>query len=349
VAVSIGSMNTVSMMQRAMFEAEVATQLFTNYFGPTPFKRLAVTQQTADNYGQSWPQLVWLPLSYFLDGTTRHQLYGFDPRGYFTAVAPHEIAHQWWGHTVTWGSYRDQWMSEGFSELSASLFLQTTGKANKEFLKFWNDEHSYITERNKEGYRAIDAGPVTLGYRLNNTKVGGNITRQLIYPKGGYILHMIRMLMWGTKTGDQDFKAMMRDFVATYRNKPATTEDFKAVVEKHMLPSMDMGGNGKMDWFFDEYVYGTALPSYRLDYSLDGMALDFTVTQSGVDDSFMMRVPLYLELADGRVARLGSLPIKGNSKSQQKVDLAGFGLKEKPKRVLLAYFADVLADKIEQR
>ena len=43
-----------------------------------------------------------------------------------------------------------------------------------------------------------------------------NITRDLIYPKGAYILHMIRMMMWDGKTGDQNFKATMQDFVKTY-------------------------------------------------------------------------------------------------------------------------------------
>jgi aminopeptidase N len=345
----IANLNTTSMMKKAVAEADASAQIFTAYFGPTPFKRLALTQQTADNYGQSWPQLVWLPLSYFLDDTFRHDFYGFDSRGYFTAVAPHEIAHQWWGHTVTWASYRDQWMSEGFADTSASIFLQLVGNGdNSRFLKFWNDEHYLVTERNKEGFRAIDAGPVTLGYRLNNAKTGNNITRELIYAKGAYILHMIRMMMWSGRTGDQDFKALMQDFAKTYRGKAATTEDFKAMVEKHMLPAMDLAGNGRMDWFFDQYVYGTALPSYRLEYSLSGKTLSFTVTQSGVDNSFMMRVPIYLEFADGRITRLGSVVTQGNNSVQQKVDLGQMGWKDMPKRVLLAQLADVLADKIEQ-
>ncbi len=36
------------------------------------------------------------------------------------------------------------------------------------------------------------------------------------------------------------------------------------MVEKHMTPEMAAFGGGTMDWFFDEYVYGTALPSYSI-------------------------------------------------------------------------------------
>jgi hypothetical protein len=334
------SVNTVGMMKKASAEAELSIRLYNDYFGPTQFKSIAMTQQTAGNYGQSWPELVYMPLTSFLDAGTRHTVMGFDPTGYFKIVGPHEVAHQWWGHTVTWGSYRDQWMSEGFAEMSASLFIQVIQKNNKEFISFWNDELQLMTEKNQYGFRAIDVGPVTMGYRLNNTKTGGSITRRLIYPKGGYILHMVRMMMWDPKNGDERFKQTMKDFVTTYTGKAASTEDFKATLEKHMFPGMDLEGNGKMDWFFNEYVYGTALPSYHLEQSVDANnMLKFKITQSNVTPDFRMTVPLYVELQDGRVTRLGSVMMIGNSDMEQQVPLGNL----KVKRASLAYYNDVLA------
>jgi hypothetical protein len=55
---------------------------------------------------------------------------------------------------------------------------------------------------------------------------------------------MVRMMMWDRKTGDQNFKATMQDFVRTYAGRAATTEDVKAVVEKHMTPEMAAFGGG---------------------------------------------------------------------------------------------------------
>jgi hypothetical protein len=347
----LGTLSTVGMMQKAMAEAELAQKIYTDFYGPSSFKRIAMTQQAAPGFGQSWPELVWLPITYFLDDTTRFQIMkrfygnGFDTRGYFKVVGPHEIAHQWFGHTVTWASYRDQWMSEGFAEQAALTFVQYTRKPG-EYVKFWNDERDLMIEKNAEGFRAIDVGPVTLGYRLNNTRVG-DVTYKLIYPKGAYILHMIRMMMYTPKEKDARFKAMMHEFMQTYANRAATTEDFKSMVEKHMLPIMDLDGNRKMDWFFNEYVYGTALPSYKVDYSFgsapDGtVTVDVKVTQSGVDDNFRMIVPVYLEMNDGGVIRLGQVSLNGNSFKEAK----GIKLsKEKPKRILLNYFDDVLCDK----
>ena len=68
-------------------------------------------------------------------------------------------------------------------------------KNPKKFITFWNDERELLLERNTQGFRAIDVGPVTMGYRVNNSRTGSNVTRRLIYPKGAYILHMIRMMM----------------------------------------------------------------------------------------------------------------------------------------------------------
>jgi hypothetical protein len=344
---ALGTMSTTGLNKKALAEGELAVQLYSDYFGPSLFKHLQITQQTACSFGQSWPELVWIPLCYYFDTTVRHQLgMDFGDRGYWKVVTPHEVAHQWWGHTVGFASYRDQWMSEGFADMSASLFLSMIEKNPQKFINFWNDERELLLERDAMGFRAIDAGPVTMGYRMSNSRTGYQLTRRLIYPKGAYILHMIRMMMYDNHTGDQHFKDTMHDFVRTYAGRSATTEDFKAMIEKHMNRDMDMAGNQKMDWFFDEYVYGTQLPTYKIDYTFDtgadgDVVFGFKVTQSNVKDDFRMPVPVYLELADGKMLMLGRAKITGNTSVEQKIPLKG--LKTKPKRALVNYYDDVLA------
>jgi aminopeptidase N len=232
-------------------------------------------------------------------------------------------------------------MSEGFAELSASLYVSLIEKNPKKYLEFWKDERELLLERNAEGFRAIDVGPVTMGYRADTSRTGHNVTRRLIYPTGAYILHMVRMMMWDRKTGDQNFRDTMHDFVQTYSGKAATTEDFKAMVEKHMTPEMDFDGNRRLDWFFNEYVYGTALPTYKISYTFDkdpsgDVLFGFKIAQSGVDDKFKMIVPIYIELADGRTVNLGRARLVGNTSVEQKVPLKG--LKDAPKRALVNYY-----------
>jgi hypothetical protein len=343
--IAFNAINTTAMLKTQLATAQVALGVYTRYFGPMSYKRLAVTQQTACNFGQGFPQLVYLPVCAFLDATYKHALRLDDVRGYWRVVTPHEVAHQWWGNTVGWNSYRDQWMSEGFSEFSASLFIQLVWNKPLEFISFWKDERQLLTEKNKEGFRPIDVGPITLGYRLNNSKSGFDIARRLIYPKGAYILHMIRMMMWQPSEGDAAFQKMMTEFVQTYANRAASTEDFKAMVEKHMTPGMDLAGNHKMDWFFNEFVYGTAVPNYKLSYKFGneakGITLRFSATQANVNDTFAMPVPLYVELADGRVVHLGRIRMKGNVTIEKEIPLPG--ISQEPKRAMLNYYGDVLA------
>ena len=344
---ALGSMNTTGLNKKALAESELAVQLYTDYFGPSQFTQIHITQQTACNFGQSWPGLVWIPICYYFDNTVRHQL-GLDwgDRGYWKVVTPHEVAHQWWGHTVGFSSGRDQWMSEGFADMSASLYISLIEKDPKKFITFWNDERELLLEKDAQGFRAIDVGPLTMGYRANNFRTGGGTTRRLIYPKGAYVLHMLRMMMRDNRNGDAAFMAMMQDFVNTYRGKVATTEDFKAMVEKHMTSQMNLDGNHKMDWFFNEYVYGTQLPQYKIDYTFDhapngDIVFNFTVSQYNVDASFKMLVPIYLELDNGNMYLLGRAPLVGTNAIKDQVPLKN--MKAQPHRAVLNYYDDVLA------
>ncbi len=338
------SLTPSSMAHNALVDAQNSMRLYQNMFGQAPYGRLAITQQPAFFFGQSWPTLVYLPVSAFLDSTQRWELLGsqaFKFAEFIDEVTPHEIAHQWWGHMVGWASYHDQWLSEGFAEFSAGLFLEATQKPPAA-QKFWDRLEVEIMEKSGFGISANDAGPIWLGFRLDTPKTP-SAYRNLVYPKGAYLLQMIRMLMWDDKTGDQDFSAMMKDYVQTHLYKNASSESFIAVVDKHMKPAMDLEGNHTMAWFTREWIYGTALPKYRLEYSLkpgDGGKVRFEgkLTQSDVPPDFVMRMPIYLDF-DGRMIRMGSVPMRGNMTTPEIV----VNLPKKPKRVLLSANHDVLA------
>jgi hypothetical protein len=343
---TLGSISTTAIADAAIADAENATRIYNLFFGKLPYNRIAMTQQPAGFFGQAWPTLVYMPYLAFIDATQRTQLLGM--RGgtdtFWRYVAPHEVAHQWWGHIIGWDSYRDQWMSEGFAEFSTSLYVQFI-RGNDKFVDFWENQRQLIIQptpatKDKKPYTV---GPVTQGYRLNSGKTGG-IARRLIYPKGAYILHMLRMMMYQqAKGGDARFQAMMKDFVQTYFNKDVSTEDFKAIVEKHMTNEMNVDNNGKMDWFFNEWVYGTQVPAYKLQYNVtsDGM-LSGKLTQSGVSDDFVMLVPIYIDMGKGW-AKLGSARLVGNSS----IDLGNIKLPAAPKRVAVCAMNDVLATSIE--
>lgn len=346
---TLGALNTSGMANNMMSQAQNSVRIYNAYFGKLPHKRIAMTQQPAFNFGQAWATLVFMPYSAFFDQTTRTQLLGIQGGNniFWKEVAPHEISHQWWGHAVGWTSYHDQWMSEGFAQLSASLYIQFVQKDLNKFNDFWDEQRRRIVEASPstKGLKPYTVGPVTQGYRLNTGKTGA-IAQNLIYPKGAFILHMIRMMMYNNKTGDQRFREMMKDFIASHYNKDVSTEDFKAIVEKHITPEMDVDKNGKMDWFFDEWVYGNEVPAYKLEYTItksgDKAVLNAKITQSGVSDNFVMPVPVYLDFGEGFVS-LGTVTIAGN----KTFDLNDIPLPQAPKKVTIAALNDVLMTKLD--
>ncbi len=181
-------------------------------------------------------------------------------------VSYHEFAHQWWGHLVGAATYRDQWMEEGFSEFSAALAVQHA-RGWGEYDRFWRESRKVILDKYPGNAVAHnDAGPLVQGWRLA-TQRSPSAYSAVVYSKGGYVLHMLRMLMWeqGSPNPDAKFIALMKDYTSTYGGKLATTADFQQVVERHMTPAMNAKGDGKMDWFFQQWVYGTEVPRYEHD------------------------------------------------------------------------------------
>jgi len=345
-AIMGGGMGTTGMLKRATAEGEAAVQIYTDYFGPLPFNHVALTQQNYCGYGQSWPMLVYLPVCYFWDSTIQQQLGLLSgDRSFWKVVTAHEVAHQWWGQTVGFNSYRDQWMSEGFAHFSASLFLLQTNKDTKPYFEFWSEQRRRLLEKNAFGMRPVDVGPVVMGRRVSSSRAGGNVYQALIYAKGAYIMHMLQTLYWTPKYQEAPFKAAMHDFVTTYRNRPATTEDFKASLEKNLPPWMDIDQNHKLDWFFNAYVYGSEIPSYTITSSFenvgDATTVHFKVTQSGVSEGFTMSVPVSLEFADKQVISLGRATMKGPHDVEQTVNLGK--LAKTPTRLLVNHNADLLS------
>jgi Carboxypeptidase regulatory-like domain/Peptidase family M1 domain len=345
VLATLGSVSTTKMGDAALADAQNSTRIYNTFFGKLPYSRIAMTQQPAAFFGQAWPTLIYMPYIAFIDSTHRHQLFGAAGADTFWRyVGPHELAHQWWAHIIGFTSYHDQWMSEGFSEFSTSLYVQYVRKDEGKFIDFWEEQRKLITQASDstKGRKPYTVGPVTQGFRLSTGKTG-NVAQYMIYPKGAYILHMLRMLMFDpTQGGDARFQAMMADFVRTYYNKDVTTEDFKEVAAKHMPSEMDLAGNGRMDWFFDQWVYGTEIPSYRFDYKIGSSSgqtvLNGRITQSGVGDDFRMKIPVYVDFGKGW-ERLGAAAITGN----KPLELNNIPLPQKPKRIAICALNDVLA------
>jgi hypothetical protein len=340
------NISTEKLAQSAQADGINTARTGNVYFGPlAASKHVAITQQSQWFFGQSWPSLIYLPYLAFLDGTTRNTLGLNGAKDFVDLVGPHEFAHQWWIHQVGYRSYHDVWMSEGFAEFTAALVYQQTAGWNG-YNKLFEKKRRKILEKPRGATITNDqAGPISLGYRLS-TWQDPDAYQIIIYEKGAYVLHMLRMAMQdrSKKNADEPFIAAMTEFAQTYTGKNPSTRDFQKVVEKHMPKNMDLQGNGSLDWFFSQWVYGTSIPKLEgtgdaTDIGGGKYHIKVTLTQSQVTDDFASIVPIYVTFEKGQIVRLATVPILGNSSKPVEFDVP---LPMKPKTVSINVMHDVL-------
>jgi hypothetical protein len=286
-------------------------KVFQNYFGPYPYHEFTITDTSV--IGQSFPGLLFAGWPNFLDsaqkaaiGLTRLR----DAPDFGHVMTAHESSHQWFGQGVSWKGYHDVWLSEGFAEFSGNLYVQQRD-GPKEFIELWRREKQSMSRLDKSGHTIESWGPLSLGWRLVSGETDRKAFHDVIIAKGAFVLHMLRMQLYDATNPDPDhrFKEMMREYCKTFANKPASTEDFKTVVERYMTPAMNLAGTHTMNWFFNQYVYGTGIPRYTLKYTLENTPegkkhLKGTVTRNGVADSWKDDLILYGHSGEG-TTRLG--------------------------------------------
>jgi len=162
---------------------------------------------------------------------------------YDSYVIVHELSHQWWGDYITCGSWHHIWLNEGFATYCEALYY--------EHLYGISYYHSYMNNYDYAGGGTIYVQDTTDVYEIFSG---------LVYDKGGWVLHMLRHVV-----GDSTFFDILRSYYADPRfaNKSALTEDFQEVCES--VSGMDL------DWFFQEWIYGTYRPNFRVSWMYENL------------------------------------------------------------------------------
>ena len=266
-----------------------ALDFLTGQFGPPPIRNLAVTP-IPGGFGQGFPGLVYLSTLAYLDPSQRPSTLRQQAEQIFYSelLVSHEVAHQWWGNMVIPAGYADEWLMESLANYSALLLLEKK-KGTKAVDDLLETYKSHLVAKAEDGKTLESAGPITWGFRLQSSLAPG-AWRPVTYEKGTWIIHMLRR-----RLGDQQFMAMLREIATRYRFAPISTEQFRELAAGFTPPKSQ---DAALKNFFDNWVYGTGIPSVKLDYSVRGLKLTGTLAQRGVDDDFTAVVPV--EVQTGR-------------------------------------------------
>jgi aminopeptidase N len=156
-----------------------------------------------------------------------------------------EVAYQWWGQTVGLKSFDDAWISQGLAEWSAfalreaSLTAAQLDSAQREEL-----ERALTFEQTSSIARAPAA--------LDDQSAA---YQSIVFYKGAMAFRMLRETM-----GKDQFQQLLRKFLDQNRNKNASIDDFER------LTSQIAGKN--MRYFFAQWVEGTGVPEFSVDYQI---------------------------------------------------------------------------------
>lgn len=328
------SLAPAALLDHVARDAQAAVERFVKMFGPFPFPRLAVSQ-IPGSFGQGWPELIYIPTLSFLSEPQLSDLVGGKYAAFQNEVlVAHEIAHQWWGNAVGWKTYRDQWLSEGLATFAAALCVQQEENGEGKFHDILQGYKRDLLAKTSEGKTVESGGPIWLGERLSNS-LNPSGYANIVYKKACWVIQMLRTIMTDPATGsDERFFKMLQDFILTWRGKEPSTHDFIRHAEKYITRASDLDQNGKLDWFFNEWVFGTGIPTYTIKPSIrqtpkGAFVIQGSIEQSGVGQDFEMLVPVVATYGKDKRVLLGQVPVAASGSKFR------FNSKSRPSRVTL--------------
>ena len=202
---------------------------FTGLIGPYPYEKLANVQSKTIYGGLENAGCI-----FYSERSVTGQ-------GKVENLLAHEIAHQWFGNSVTENDWHHIWLSEGFATYLTSVY----------------QEMNYGKERMKESMGSSRTRVLDFFSRSPRPVIDTSVTNLMrllndnSYQKGSWVLHMLR-----SELGDEHFWKGMRLYYERFRDKNALTEDFKKIMEEVSKRDLDQ--------FFHQWLRVAGQPDLRI-------------------------------------------------------------------------------------
>jgi aminopeptidase N len=257
-------------------ESRRALLFFSSQIGPYSYEKLANVQATGFTGGTEYASAIF-----------------YGEKGVASGRGPvvHEIAHQWFGDSVTERDWDDVWLSEGFATYFALLFT----------------EHDEGRDAFVDGLKRSRAQVLQLEQKLPNTPVIhrnlADMTRvlnNLVYQKGGWTLHMLR-----NEVGTENFWTAIREYYRRYRNTNASTSDLRAVFEQ-------VSGK-QLEWFFTQWLTRPGVPTIEGWWRYDAAkkAVEVTLMQSQASPAYRVKLDVGIAATAGDLPRVQTIEMTG--------------------------------------
>ncbi|HLO01481.1 MAG TPA: M1 family metallopeptidase [Pyrinomonadaceae bacterium] len=259
--------------------ADPALRFFSQTVAPYPYEKLALIIGATRFGGMENSSAIVFPSNLFDPRPLARVSNVFKIREGLVNVIAHEIAHQWFGDSVTEATWSDLWLSEGFAEYFAGLFVQRH-EGDAAFQRYMGDEAQAYLEYEKNRRTPIHDPNTEDLFKLLNANN---------YQKGAWVLHMLR-----SELGDEQFFRGIRSYYDVHQNATATSEDLRVALEQ-------ASGRDLKD-FFTRWIYGSGHPRYALTWGWNPRTnrLRIVLRQLQREPGFPNALPLELITAKGK-------------------------------------------------
>ena len=226
-----------------------------------------------------------------------------------TNLVAHEVAHQWFGDSVTERDWDEVWLSEGFATYLALLFIEHD-RGRDAFVAGLKRSRAQVLafERRNPGVAVIHDHLADMRKVLN----------PLVYQKGAWTLHMLR-----TQVGTDAFRAGLRDYYRRHRDGNASTDDFRRAMEA--ASGADLAG------FFRQWLTRAGSPVLEGTWWYDPAArrVEVELAQEQPGDPYRLRLEVGLTVAGKAGPRVETIELTGQ---RQRFEIAA---DEEPASVVL--------------
>jgi aminopeptidase N len=200
---------------------------FSDIFGPYPFEAYgAVVADTELSFALETQTLSLFGRSLSVRSNTPPEI-----------VIAHELAHQWFGNSVSLKQWKDIWLNEGFATYASELWREhVRGRA--------------ALDRQMRNYYLVLAGSSLIAgdWSPPGNPPKGRLFNGGVYIRGAWTLHALRL-----RVGDEQFFRIVRTYYDRFKYSNAGTDDFIGVAE-------EVSGE-KLKTFFDGWLYAKQAPA----------------------------------------------------------------------------------------
>ena len=197
---------------------------FSSKIGPYPYEKLANVQSSTRFGGMENASAIFYSQESIAKGKN------------IESTVSHEIAHQWFGDSVTEKEWHHLWLSEGFATYFGALFFEQSD-GRDDFIERMEKSKNRIFQSKATNRPIVDYEVRDLFKLLNSNN----------YPKGAWVLHMLRGLL-----GDEVFFRGISKYYSEYNNKTVLTNNFMKIME-------EVSGKN-LKYFFDQWIFRPGYP-----------------------------------------------------------------------------------------